>query len=296
MRDWMIRALKTFVQAFFGVYIPAVCALLSGGWPESLSAAWVLLTPAAAAGLSAAINLKLHEKNFVWFGSAGYSDKVGKSEKIANYPGFGLISGNELNQRFFEHAREMGLESTDKKVTNVMPMDDYLMVLADNEVYETKTLLLATGVLTAKSYEGEDELLGRGVSYCATCDGFLYKGKTIAVFCGAPRYEHEVEYLAGIAEKVYLSAGYPDCKLDLPNVEKITPIKAVKGGMKASQIELHGGTVIDIDGLFILRNAVAPGTLVPGIETDGPHIVVNRRHLCRRRLHRQTVPDRKGRG
>lgn len=228
------------------------------------------------AGLSAAINLKLHEKNFVWFGSAGYSDKVGKSEKIANYPGLGLISGNELNQRFFEHAREMGLESTDKKVTNVMPMDDYLMVLADNEVYETKTLLLATGVLTAKSYEGEDELLGRGVSYCATCDGFLYKGKTIAVFCGAPRYEHEVEYLAGIAEKVYLSAGYPDCKLDLPNVEKITPIKAVKGGMKASQIELHGGTVIDIDGLFILRNAVAPGTLVPGIATDGPHIVVNR--------------------
>ncbi len=229
------------------------------------------------AGLSAAINLKLHEKNFVWFGSAGYSDKVGKSEKIANYPGLGLISGNELNQRFFEHAREMGLESTDKKVTNVMPMDDYLMVLADNEVYETKTLLLATGVLTAKSYEGEDELLGRGVSYCATCDGFLYKGKTIAVFCGAPRYEHEVEYLAGIAEKVYLSAGYPDCKLDLPNVEKITPIKAVRGGMKASQIELHGGNVIDIDGLFILRNAVAPGTLVPGIETDGPHIVVNRR-------------------
>lgn len=229
------------------------------------------------AGLSAAINLKLHEKSFVWFGSAGYSDKVGKSEKIANYPGLGLISGNELNQRFFEHAREMGLESTDKKVTNVMPMDDYLMVLADNEVYETKTLLLATGVLTAKSYEGEDDLLGRGVSYCATCDGFLYKGKTIAVFCGAPRYEHEVEYLAGIAEKVYLSAGYPDCKLDLPNVEKITPIKAVRGGMKASQIELHGGTVIDIDGLFILRNAVAPGTLVPGIETDGPHIVVNRR-------------------
>lgn len=55
MRDWMIRALKTFVQAFFGVYIPALCALLSGGWPESLSAAWAVLAPAAAAGLSAAI-------------------------------------------------------------------------------------------------------------------------------------------------------------------------------------------------------------------------------------------------
>lgn len=55
MKDWLIRALKTFVQAFFGVYIPALCALLSGGWPESVSAAWAVLAPAAAAGLSAAI-------------------------------------------------------------------------------------------------------------------------------------------------------------------------------------------------------------------------------------------------
>ena len=229
------------------------------------------------AGLSAAINLKLHEKDFLWFGSRDYSDKVEKSEKIANYPGLGLIPGAELNARFDAHAKEMGLEPVDKKVTNVMPADGYLMVLAENEVYETKTLLLATGVLTAKSYEGEDELLGRGVSYCATCDGFLYKGKTIAVFCGAPRYEHEVEYLAGIAEKVYLSAGYPNCGVDLPNVEKIAPVRAVQGGMKVAQIVLHDGTEIPVDGLFILRNAVAPGTLVPGLATDGPHIVVDRK-------------------
>ena len=229
------------------------------------------------AGLSAAINLKLHEKDFLWFGSRDYSDKVEKSEKIANYPGLGLIPGAELNARFDAHAKEMGLEPVDKKVTNVMPADGYLMVLAENEVYETKTLLLATGVLTAKSYEGEDELLGRGVSYCATCDGFLYKGKTIAVFCGAPRYEHEVEYLAGIAEKVYLSAGYPNCGVDLPNVEKIAPVRAVQGGMKVAQIVLHNGTEIPVDGLFILRNAVAPGTLVPGLATDGPHIVVDRK-------------------
>ncbi len=229
------------------------------------------------AGLSAAINLKLHEKDFIWFGSRDYSDKVEKSEKIANYPGLGLIPGAELNARFDAHAKEIGLEPVDKKVTNVMPADGYLMVLAENEVYETKTLLLATGVLTAKSYEGEDELLGRGVSYCATCDGFLYKGKTIAVFCGAPRYEHEVEYLAGIAEKVYLSAGYPNCGVDLPNVEKIAPVKSVQGGMKVAQIVLHNGTEIPVDGLFILRNAVAPGTLVPGLATDGPHIVVDRK-------------------
>ena len=228
------------------------------------------------AGLSAAINLKLHGKDFVWFGSKSFSDKVEKSEKIANYPGAGLISGAELNARFEAHAREMGLEPEDRKVTNVMPSEGLIMVLADNEVYETKTLLLATGVLTAKSYEGEEELLGRGVSYCATCDGFLYKGKTIAVFCGAERYEHEAEYLAGIAEKVWLSAGYPDCSVDLPNVEKIAPIKAVRGGDRVRTVELHDGRTIAVDGLFILRNAVAPGTLVPGIATEGPHITVSR--------------------
>ena len=228
------------------------------------------------AGLSAAINLKLHGKDFVWIGSKSFSDKVEKSEKIANYPGAGLISGAELNARFEAHAREMGLEPEDRKVTNVMPSEGLIMVLADNEVYETKTLLLATGVLTAKSYEGEEELLGRGVSYCATCDGFLYKGKTIAVFCGAERYEHEAEYLAGIAEKVWLSAGYPDCSVDLPNVEKIAPIKAVRGGDRVRTVELHDGRTIAVDGLFILRNAVAPGTLVPGIATEGPHITVNR--------------------
>ncbi|MBQ6196337.1 MAG: NAD(P)/FAD-dependent oxidoreductase [Lachnospiraceae bacterium] len=228
------------------------------------------------AGLSAAINLKLYQKSFVWFGAKNYSDKVEKSEKIANYPGLGLISGADLNARFDAHMKEMELEITDKKVTNVMPMDDRLMVLADNEVYETKTLLLATGVMTAKSYEGEEELLGRGVSYCATCDGFLYKGKTIAVFCGAERYEHEVDYLADLAEKVYLSAGYRDCRVDRPNVEKIGPIKGVKGGMKVEEIELHQGGTIPVDGVFILRNAVAPGTLVPGLATEGPHITVDR--------------------
>ena len=228
------------------------------------------------AGLSAAINLKLYQKSFVWFGAKNYSDKVEKSEKIANYPGLGLISGADLNARFDAHMKEMELEITDKKVTNVMPMDDRLMVLADNEVYETKTLLLATGVMTAKSYEGEEELLGRGVSYCATCDGFLYKGKTIAVFCGAERYEHEVDYLADLAEKVYLSAGYRDCRVDRPNVEKIGPIKGVKGGMKVEEIELHQGETIPVDGVFILRNVVAPGTLVPGLATEGPHITVDR--------------------
>ena len=150
------------------------------------------------AGLSAALNLKTYKKSFVWFGSKSLSDKVRKAEKITNYPGFPELTGQELFAHFEDHIQSAGLEITEKTVTNVMSAGNYYMVLADNEIYEAKTLILAMGVMTAKLLKGEDELLGRGVSYCATCDGMFYKDKEIAVLCNDPKYEHEVEYLADL--------------------------------------------------------------------------------------------------
>ena len=228
------------------------------------------------AGLSAAITLSLHEKNILWFGSPLFSAKVEKSEKIANYPGVGLVSGQELNRRFQAHAQELGLTPTDRMVTAVMPLQDHFSLLADNEIYEAKTVLLATGVVSAKGFKGEAEYLGRGVSYCATCDGFLYKGKTIAVFCASRRYEHEVSYLADLAEKVYLYTPYSDSGLTHERIERIGPILEVAGGMKADRIVLADGRELSVSALFCLRNAVAPATLMPGLQMDGPHIVVDR--------------------
>ena len=227
-------------------------------------------------GLSASITLKLHEKSILCFGSLQFSAKVEKSEKIANYPGAGLISGEELNRRFQQHASEMALEPIDRMVTTIVPMQDHFSLLADNEIYEAKTLLMATGVVSAKGIPGETEFLGRGVSYCATCDGFLYKGKTIAVICASKRYEHEVQYLAELAEKVYLNAAYKDVGEMPDNVEVINPIREITGSLKVDMIRLNDGTELAVNGIFCLRSAVAPSTLLPGLQLDGPHIVVNR--------------------
>ena len=123
------------------------------------------------AGLSAALTLKLHNKSIVWFGPGEMSDKVGKSEKIANYPGVAMVSGTELNGKFRAQAEELGLETLAKRVTNIAYMGDRFMVLADNDVYEARTVLLSTGIAAAKGMENESRLLGSGVSYCATCDG-----------------------------------------------------------------------------------------------------------------------------
>lgn len=233
---------------------------------------------AGPAGLSAAINLKLHNKSFIWFGSRQLSEKIGKSEKIANYPGFAPISGAELNTRFLSQIDEWELPLTEKMVTIISAMKNHYMLLADNEVFEARTVLLATGSVSAKGIEGEEDLLGHGVSYCATCDGFLYPGKTIAVYCASKRYEHEVTYLAGIAEKVWLYTSYPDSEIALPNVEHLPcPIRKVTGEKHANGIILSDGTEIPVNGVFFLRSAVAPATLLKGLAMDGPHIAVNRR-------------------
>lgn len=229
------------------------------------------------AGLSAALTLKLHNKEIVWFGSKEQSDKIGKSEKIANYPGFSMTGGRALNEAFARQAEEMELEITDKIVTLITKMDDHFMVLANNEVYEAKAVLFATGVVQARGIEREEDFVGRGVSYCATCDGFFYKGKDIAVVCSADKLEEDIRYLEEVAGKVYVYRTYKQEKPDEENTERLEkPVKSIIGENKVEKVVLSDGREIEVDGVFCLRSAIAPTTLLSGLEMDGPHIVVNR--------------------
>lgn len=229
------------------------------------------------AGLSAALTLKLHNKEIVWFGSTDLSEKIEKSEKIANYPGVPMTSGKDLNAAFMKQAEDMGIEITDKTVTLISRNGDSYMVLANNEVHEAKTVLFAAGVVLAKEFEQEDDYVGRGVSYCATCDGFLYKGKDVAVYCSSPKLEEDVRYLEETCGKVYVFRTYKTDKPDSENTVLLEkPIKKINGGLKVNGIELTDGSEIAVDGVFCLRSAIAPTTLLAGLEMDGPHIAVNR--------------------
>ena len=229
------------------------------------------------AGLSATINLKLHNKNILWIGSLDLSYKVAKSEKIANYPGFGLISGEALNNNFKSHMAEMEITPIDKKVTLISQNGDTFMVLADSDMFESKTIILASGTAPSKGFINELDFLGRGVSYCATCDGFLNKGKDIAIYCASKRYEHEVLYLAELANKIFLFTPYKDCNITLPNIEFLpSPIKSVNGERKVEYVELVNGDKINVNTLFCLRESVSTALLCPQLELDGIHAKVNR--------------------
>ena len=237
----------------------------------------VAIIGSGPAGLSAALTLKLHNKEIVWFGSKELSEKIEKSEKIANYPGVPMTSGKDLNAAFMKQAEDMGIEITDKTVTLISRNGDSYMVLANNEVHEAKTVLFAAGVVLAKGFEQEDEYVGRGVSYCATCDGFLYKGKDVAVYCSSPKLEEDVRYLEETCGKVYVFRTYKTEKPDSDNTVVLEkPIKKINGALKVNGIELTDGSEISVDGVFCLRSAIAPTTLLAGLQMDGPHIAVNR--------------------
>ncbi len=230
------------------------------------------------AGLSAAMNLKIYNKSFLWFGSRAMSQKVSKAERIRNYPGLPGITGQELQEHFLHHMETMDIEISEKMVTTIMKNGESYMVLADNELYESRTVLFATGVMTAKTLEGEDRFLGKGVSYCATCDGALYKGKEIAVICNDARFEHETEYLSELAARLTYFPQYRNCGISGENITISggIPVK-ISGENRVQTLVLKDGQELAVDGIFILRNTIAPDTLLKGLETEDGHIVVNRK-------------------
>ncbi len=229
------------------------------------------------AGLSAALTLKIHKKNIIWFGSKNICEKVAKAEKINNYPGFPAVSGAELAAAFQAHAQQMELEVTDSVVNNIVPMGDHYAILAGADFCEAKTVLLASGIAQTGTLPNEDKLLGHGVSYCATCDGLLYKGKDIAVILGAKRLEHEAEYLAGLAAHIDLFPTYKDCGIELPNVTVHTDRpKEISGEGHVEGIVLTSGESISVSGVFCLRTSVSLTSLIKEVETENGHIKVDR--------------------
>ena len=169
----------------------------------------------------------------------------------------------------------MGIAITEQRVNAVYAMGDYFAVQTAEQMYEASAVILATGVVQGKPLPGEEEYLGRGVSYCATCDAPLYRGKTVAVVGASPAAEPEAAYLAEVAARVVylpLYAGDPA----LPPAVQVVRHKplGVTGGDTVDTLRTDGGD-LPVDGVFLLRDAMAPAQLVPGLAADGGHVAVD---------------------
>lgn len=236
----------------------------------------VIIIGTGAAGVSAALTLKARSKSILWLGNKNLSRKISSAEKIINYPGLNAVCGREMQSAFLAQIASSKLTITQKQATGVYESGGYFTVLCGQDVFEGKAVILATGVDGVKPIDGERELLGRGISYCATCDGFLYKGKTIAVVCTSEEYEEEIEYLARIVKKLYLVPLYANASVKGDNIEYIRDMPvAIEGKQRVGQL-IFKDRAVAVDGVFMLKSAVAPTTLVPGVATEDGHVAVDR--------------------
>lgn len=237
----------------------------------------VAIIGSGPAGVSAALTLQARGKNFVWFGNKQFSPKVRAAEKIRNYPGLSNVSGEELEKAFRQQIDDMEIRITEKIVTGVYRVRDHYSILCDQDITNAYAVILTTGVTSVKPIPGELEYVGKGVSYCATCDGFLYKGKTIGIVCTSKDLEHEISFLSELADKVYLIPMYKDVAVSGENIEIIQEMPKEISGKKKAERLCFANREIAVDGVFMLKDAVFPSVLVKGIAEEEGHIVVDRR-------------------
>ena len=229
----------------------------------------VAIVGTGPAGLEAAITLKIRKKNIIVIGKKDASSKVRSAERIDNYLGIPAVSGDELAKKMLDHAESMGVEITEGRVSMIYPYGEYFAIQCGEEILEATSVILCAGVAPAKTIPGESEYLGRGVSYCATCDAAMYKDKKAVVVSYSPAFEEEAEFLRKYASEVIYLPVYDagDLKLEGVTVEKANPLE-IKGAMKANTLVTDKGEIAT-DGVFVLRDQIAPSSMVPGLETEG---------------------------
>lgn len=237
----------------------------------------IAIVGSGPAGLSAAVNAKIRNKKIILFGNENLSNKLQKAPEINNYLGFYEISGEELKDKFKNHVDSMGIEITNHKITNIYAMGDYFALISGENMFEATTVILATGIQYGKPIKGEEEYLGRGVGYCATCDAPLYKDKIVTIIAYNKHEESEANFLAQVASKVYYIPMYKEEVEVDESIEiiKDTPVEIV--GEQFVQKLILKNNEIETDGLFILRDSISPGQLVPGLELDKNHVQVDRK-------------------
>ncbi len=239
----------------------------------------VIVIGCGPAGLSTAINCKIRNKEVIVFGGEVCSPKLYGAHSIKNYLGIIDIKGEELRDRFLEHAGSLGIPIKNTRVDGITSMGDYFSVLVKQDVYEAKAVVLAMGVMTDRKLKGEDVYLGKGVSYCGTCDGFFFRDKDVAVIAYTKEEGiYEANYLSEICRNCYFIPMYKDDEKEInENIKVINdnPLDITGDGNLVTGLKLKNQD-LKVDGVFVIRESIPPSQLVLGLEIKDKHINVER--------------------
>lgn len=254
----------------------------------------VIIVGGGPAGLTAGIYAKRAALNVVLVERGVFGGQVAITKGVENYPGFIDIGGFELCEKFHEHAKSYDLEMLQKEVVATEPGIPYHSVrLDDGTVLRTHAVILAAGGTAKKlNTPGEIENFGKGVSYCATCDGFFFRGKTVAVVGGGDTALEDALYLAKITEKVYLihrrdefrgsrilqQRVFAEPRIEIVFDTVVTKINADAGGVCGISLKnrkTDADREVPVEGVFIFVGFAPNNGLVPaGIQLSTTGYVI----------------------
>ncbi len=250
----------------------------------------IIIIGAGPAGLSAAIYACRANKKVLLLEALTYGGQIINTNKIVNYPGISEISGVDFATNLYEQAINLGAEIKFDRAISIDTKE--LSVTTNHDTYKTRAIILAMGVANKKTgLENEDKFIGKGLSYCATCDGNFYKGKDVCVYGWEDNALEEALYLSEMCHKVYVinkTSEFKNKDLELKLKEKDnihfilnSDIKSIVGENAIDFIEVidKSGNItnLDISGLFIALGKVPENNnILKDIKTDDNGYVVAR--------------------
>lgn len=249
----------------------------------------LIIAGSGPAGLSAAVYASNAMLDFVVIEKFPMSGgQMLNTLDINNYLGFEQVDGFTLGQTFRTHAEKQGAEFINDEIKGIEKLENGYKVVCNNGEYEAKTIIYALGANPRKlGVKGEAELGGRGVSYCATCDGNFFRGRATAVVGGGNVALEDALYLANICSEVYLihrrgelrGAKYLQDKVFKNEKIKLilnAQVEEILGDKKVEGVRLNNGETLNVDGVFIAVGTEANSKLLDGIvETDRGFIVAD---------------------
>lgn len=226
----------------------------------------IVVIGAGPAGLTAGIYARRASKKVLILEAVTYGGQIINTLDIENYPVEPHISGYDFATKLYNQTKDLGVEIIFEKAIDIKNKENYKIVITNKNEYKCKTIIIATGAENRKlKLDKEDELLGKGVSYCATCDGGFYKNKNVAVVGGGNTAIEDAIYLSDIAKNVYLIHRRDSFRADQVLLEELKKKKNITYLLNSNVVKLNGdeklesievennGNVesINIDGIFI---------------------------------------------
>ena len=227
----------------------------------------IIIIGAGPAGMTAAIYARRAAKSVLVLEALSYGGQIINTPDIENYPVAAHISGFDFATKVYEQAKALGAEFKFEKAVAIEDGGEEKTVRTAKNAYTGKAVIIATGSENRKlGVENEDKLVGRGVSYCATCDGAFYRGRTVAVVGGGNTALEDALYLADLAEKVYLIHRRDEFRAEAATVERVksrdnvelvlnSVVKSLIADKQLTAVEVadkQGETrTIEVNGLFV---------------------------------------------